>query len=104
MITMIISTELSPVMLIPKSRFKVRILSVTRAIDRPKARTTLSKALICLKKTSVQAKPGRKNTNVKPRIALMAGTDSRKGRPKSNNCLMGDNQSIYILTRFKKWI
>jgi len=75
--TIIISKELNPVILTP-TRLRARMLSVTTAIESPTERATLSTAFICRKKTSVQAKPGRRNSNVKPRIALGMGTDSRK--------------------------
>jgi hypothetical protein len=52
---------------------------------------------ICLKKTSVQAKPGKKNTIMNPSIALMTGKRSRKGKAKPNSSLIGDNQSIPCL-------
>ena len=91
---MIIRTELRPVILMPSNTFKARMLSVTIAIDKPKERAPLSMTFISLKKTSVHAKPGRKKTSIKPRIALMAGNFSRKGKINSNICLMGDNQSI----------
>jgi len=75
-INTIIKTELTAVILIPISLFKAKMLRVTRAIDKPKDRAILSKTFICLKKTSVQAKPGRKNTKTRPRIPLMPGKDS----------------------------
>jgi len=93
-ITIIISRELRPVILTPINTFRTRMLSVTNAMDRPKERAILSMIFTCLKKTSVQAKPGRKKTSIKPRIALMAGNFSRKGKINSNICLIGDNQSI----------
>ncbi len=91
----IISTEFSPVILTPISLFRARILSVTRAIDRPRERASLSTIFTCLplKKTSVQAKPGRKNTSMKPRAALMMGKLLRKGRASSKTALIGDSQS-----------
>jgi hypothetical protein len=91
----IIRREFKPVMLIPSSTFKARILSVTTAMDKPKERAILSMRFICLKKTSVQAKPGRKKTMTKPRSALIAGKRSRKGKANSNIALIGENQSIF---------
>jgi hypothetical protein len=67
------------------SLFKTRMLSVTTAMDKPKERTILSRTSICLKKTSVQAKPGTKNTKMKPRIPLMTDKDSKKEK----NSLIG---------------
>jgi len=54
------------------------------AMERPKERAVLSRAFICLplKNTSVQAKPGRKNINIKPSIALMMDRLSRTGSRK----------------------
>lgn len=63
------------------------MLSVTAAIDRPKERAILSMMLARLKKTSVQAKPGKKNTSMNPRIALRVGRRSRKGKVNSNSWL-----------------
>jgi len=99
----IISRELNPVILIPSSTFKARILSVTRAMDKPKERTILSITLTRLKKISVQAKPGRKKTSINPRIALMKGKRSRKGRINSNICFTGDNQSIAYIIPFNSY-
>ena len=96
---MIIATitraELNPVILVPNSAFSEKRLSVTIAMDNPKERATRSRTFIDLplKNTRVQVKPGRKNTRVNPRIALMIGTCSRKGRKKPNSSLIGDNQS-----------
>ena len=84
MITIIIRMELNPVILILSSTFRVRILSVTRAMDKPKESAILSMILTRLKKTSVQAKPGAKKTNINPRIALTMGMRSRKGKTNSN--------------------
>ena len=67
------------------SLFKTRMLSVTTAIDKPKERAILSRTFTCLKKTRVQAKPGIKNTKMKPRIPLMTGKDSTKEK----NSLIG---------------
>jgi hypothetical protein len=83
---MIISKELKPVILTPTRTFRARILSVTTAIESPTERTSLSSRLICRKKTSVQAKPGRKNISTMPRIALTPGRDSSSGKN-------GDSQS-----------
>ena len=84
----ITKTELNPVILTPTNRFKERRLSVTTAIDSPRERATLSMTFICLKKTSVQAKPGRKKTSMNPRSALRTERCSRKGKTKSNSCLI----------------
>jgi len=95
--TIITKTELNPVILIPINIFREKILSVTTAIDSPKERTILSMTFICLKKTNVQAKPGTKNTSMKPRAALIMGTLLRKGRAKAKISLIGDSQStLYI--------
>jgi len=92
-IVIIISTELSQVILTSTSQFKERMPSVTTAIDRPKERTTLSRIFTCLKKMRVQAKPGRKNTNINARIALMTGKGSRVGKAKLKTPLIEDSQS-----------
>ncbi len=84
-IIIIIRMELNPVILILSSTFRARMLSVTRAIDKPKESTILSMIFIRLKKTSVQAKPGIKKTKINPRIARTMGMRSRKGRTKSNS-------------------
>jgi len=91
----IISTELNPVILTPNNTFRTRILSVTTAMDRPRERAILSITFICLplKNTSVQAKPGRKKTNVIPSIALRMGKRSSKGKTSPVNSLSGDSQS-----------
>jgi len=78
----------------PTSLFRRRRLRVTIAMDSPKERTILSMIFICLKKTSVQAKPGRKNTNMNPRSALTMGSRSKKGKANSNNSLSGDKKSM----------
>ena len=93
----IIRRELKPVILIPSSIFSARMLRVTTAMDRPKERAILSMRFIFLKKTRVQAKPGRKKTSVNPRSALMMGTCSKKGRVKANNCRIESNKSISYL-------
>ena len=93
-ITMIIRTELNPVILTPISLFKENMLSVTTAIDSPKERASLSMILICLKKTSVQAKPGKKKTNINPRSALMKDRRSRKGITNSKSSLIEVSQSM----------
>ena len=94
--TIIVRTALVPVILIPISLFRAKILSVTVAIDRPKERASLSIMFICLllKNTIVQAKPGRKNTSMKPKVALMAGTLSRKGRAEPMISLNPDRKPI----------
>jgi len=86
--TIIMRIELNPVILIPTSRFKEIRLSVTIAIDSPKERAILSMIFICLKKTSVQVKPGRKKTSMNPRSALMIDRRSRRGKANSNSCLI----------------
>jgi len=95
--TTITRAELNPVILTPITIFAKRILRVTIAIDRPKERTTLSITFICRKKTKVQAKPGRKNTNRNPSIALRMSTCSRIGKANSKIPLIGDSQSVSYL-------
>lgn len=90
---MITRTELNPVSLIPNSQFVDKRLIVTTTMDSPKERATLSKTFICLKKTKVQAKPGKKNTNMKPSIALMIGKRSMMGKTNPRSSLIGDSQS-----------
>ena len=92
-ITMIIKAELSPVTLIPNRIFREKRLSATIAMDNPKERATRSITFICLKKTSVQAKPGRKNTSINPSIALKMGKCPRKGRADPKNSLISNSQS-----------
>jgi len=82
----IISTELKPVILTPTTIFKARMLSVTMAMESPTDRAILSSMLICRKKTSDQAKPGKKNISIRARIALRPGIDSSRGKN-------GDSQS-----------
>jgi hypothetical protein len=84
-ITIIIRRELAPVIIIPNSTCRTMMLSVTVAIDRPKERAILSTIFTRLKKTSVQAKPGTKNTMINPRIALMVGRRSAKGITDSSS-------------------
>jgi len=84
--TMIISTELKPVILMPRSLFETMMLSVTTAIDKAKDRAILSRTFICLKKTSVQIKPGMNNTRMKPRIPLSRGCDVIKPQKLSIDC------------------
>lgn len=97
---MIIRAELNPVILTPISLFRERRLSVTTAMDRAKERATLSTMVIRLKKTSVQAKPGKKKTNMNPRSALITGKRSRKGKTNPKRSLIGDSQSMpYISSR-----
>ena len=88
-------TALDPVIFIPISLFRARILSVTAAIDKPKERASLSTRFICLplKNTSVQAKPGKRNTSMKPRTPLMAGMLSRKGTADPMTSLIPASQS-----------
>jgi hypothetical protein len=91
---MITRVELNQVILSPISLLIKRMLSVTTTIDSAKERVTLSMTFIFLKKTIVQAKPGRKNTNMKPSIALIMdkGSGEAKANPKSS--LIGDSQSM----------
>ena len=63
------------------------MLRATMAIDSPIERTTLSSTFIPLKKTSVQAKPGMKKTNMNPRSILIIGNRSRKGKANPNSSL-----------------
>ena len=94
MVTAIITrTELNPVILIPISIFRRKILSVTTAMDSPKERAILSMIFICLKKTKVQTKPGTKNTNMNPTTALIVEKGSRGRRANLNSSLIGDGQS-----------
>jgi hypothetical protein len=72
-----IKIELDPLILIPASIFRERRLSITTAMDSPTERTTLSLTFIRLKKTSVQAKPGKKNINIKAKSALTMDKPSR---------------------------
>ena len=99
--TIITRTELSPVVPIPISLFRASKLSVTTAIDNPMERTTLSMICSRLKKTSVQAKPGRKKTSIKPRTALKPGRRSRNGKRKSINSLIGSSRILLIIP---EWI
>jgi len=48
-----------------------------------------------LKKTSVQAKPGTKNTSINPRIALRVGRRSAKGITDSNSWLKSISYAPY---------
>ncbi len=93
-IKIIIRTELSPVILIPTTWFRETRLSVTTAIDSPKERATLSIIFSCLKKTSVQVKPGRKKTSIIPRSALMIGKRSRRGKANSNSSLIESSRTL----------
>ena len=95
---MIIRAELKPVILTPISLFRERRLSVTIAMDSPKERAILSMTLICLKNTSVQAKPGKKKTNINPKSALMMGKRSRKGRANWKSSLTGVSQSMLYIS------
>ena len=78
----------------PINLFMEKMLIVMTTIDSAKEKATLSMMFICLKKTRVQANPGRKNTNRKPSIALMMGKRSRKGKMNSKSSLIGDSQSM----------
>jgi hypothetical protein len=81
-----IRAELIPVILTPISLFKRKITRTTKAMESPKDRATLSTVFTCfpLKNTSVQQKPGKKNTNINARVARRTGTCSRKGSTKSD--------------------
>lgn len=70
-------------------------------MDSPKEKATLSMILICRKKIKVQAKPGAKNTNTKPSVALMMGKLSRKGKMNPKIPPIGDNQSTPYLPFYK---
>ena len=98
---MIIRTELNPITLAPVSLVTKRRISVTTTIDSAKDRRILSKTFICLKKTRVQAKPGRKNTKMKPSIALMTGKRSRNGETDPKSYLIGDNQSTRFIPLYQ---
>ena len=89
----ITSKELRPVIVIPNTICKARRLRATMAIDSPTESPTLSSIFIPLKKTSVQAKPGRKNTMIIPRSALNPGTTSKIEKS-------GDNQPKPYTTPF----
>ena len=89
---MSIRAELKPVILTPASRLTEKRLSVTTTMDSPKEITTRSRTFICLKKTSVQAKPGRNRTRAKPSMALITGTCSRRGKTNPTSSLSGDSQ------------
>jgi len=97
---MITKAALNQVILRPISLLMKRRLSVTTTIDNAKERVTLSMTLIFLKKTIVQAKPGRKKTSIKPSIALIMdnGPGEAKANPKSS--LIGDSQSIPYLSLY----
>ena len=97
---MITRVELKPVMLIPISLFMKKILSVTTTMDSANEKVTLSMMFIRLKKTRVQANPGRKNTNREPSIALMTGKRSRRGKTDSKSSLIGDSQSMLYFPLF----
>lgn len=96
--TKIVSKVFRPVILTPKSKLRVHTTRVTRAMDSPKDNTTLSITVSCPKKTSVQAKPGRKKTSRNPRNALRNGTCSSKGREKSSACFIMFNKSMCFST------
>jgi hypothetical protein len=95
--TIITRAELNPVILIPNTRLAKKTLSVTTAMDNTNERATLAMTFICLKKTSVQAKPGRKNTNMNPKIALTMGKRSRRGKTNLTSSLIGFSQSTPYL-------
>jgi len=92
--TTIASKVFSPVILTPASKLRAHTTRVTKAMDRPKDNTTLSITVSCLKKISVQAKPGRKKTKQRPRNALRNGTCSSKGREKSSACFIMFSKSM----------
>jgi len=90
--------EFRPLILTPKSKFRAHTARVTRAMDRPADSTTLSITATRRKKTSVQAKPGRKKTSRNPRDALRNGTGSSRGREKSSVCFTVFSKSIFFST------
>lgn len=94
---MITRTELNLVILSPISLFREKRLSVTTTIDNAKERVALSITFIRLKKTIVQAKPGRKKTNMKPSIALIMDKGLRKANANPKNSVIGDSQCISYL-------
>lgn len=98
--------ELNPVILIPASLFREKRLSVTIAMDVPKERAILSRTFICLKKTKVQVKPGRKNTRMNPSIALRMDKRSRMGKANPKSSLIGDSQSTLYppLCQYLAWV
>jgi len=96
--TIITSTELNPVTLIPATLLKKRRLRVTRAIDMATERTSLSILVTRGKKIRLQTKPGRKKTSKNPSAALMIGTPSRKESVKLTSSLNGESQSIPYFT------
>ena len=98
---MIIRTELSPVILAPLSFVTKRRLSVTTTMDSAKDRGILSKAFICLKKMRLHAKPDRKNTNMKPNIALMTGKRSKNGKTNPKSSLIEDSQSTLFTSLYQ---
>ena len=74
---------------------------MTTTIDRARERVTLSIAFIRLKKTMVQAKPGRKKTSIKPSIALTMdkGTEEATASPK--NSVIEDGKSTPYLPLYQ---
>jgi len=82
--TIIMKRALVPLILILRNTFRTMMLSVTRAMDKPKESTIRSMMFTCLKKTSVQAKPGMKNTMTNPNIARRMGNRSKKGKIDPN--------------------
>jgi hypothetical protein len=93
--TIIVSSELKPVILIPNNTLRDKILSVTSAIDKPNDKAILSTIPTRLKKTSVQANPGKKNTRMNPIVALRKDISSRKVRINCKICLITDSTSIF---------
>jgi len=75
--------EVSAVIGIFSSTLKAMTLRVTMAIDRPKERAILSITASSLKKTSVQQKPGREKTRIKPIIARTDENGSIANRKES---------------------
>jgi len=90
----IVKSELKPVILIPSKIFRENILSVTSAIDRPNDKAILSIISTFLKKTIVQAKPGKKNTKMNPIVALREDTSSRKVTRNRSICLTTEKKSV----------
>jgi len=96
--TPITRTELNVVILSPINRFRENMLSVTKAIERPKERMILSMRLICrvLKNTKLQVKPGKKKTNINPRIALTTDTPAREGRIDLNSSASQSTSDTFL--------
>ena len=96
--TIITRTEFVPEILRPISLFKARRISVTTAIDNPTERTILSMIFSRSKKTSVQAKPGRKKTSINPSPALIMENRSKKGKVKSTIPLICSSRVVILFS------